>query len=246
MGVSYKKHKNVTLVSFPKTGRTWLRLMLGKLIGTNPSNLFDLPYIHITHDNDPHEKTTDEIKFNNAHKDNRVIFLIRDPRDVVVSLYFHKTKRQLLDVGDIDSYIRSDKGSLRSLIKFYNVWAENTPKDFLMISYEDLHLDGVGTLRRVAEFIGLNPTNEELANAVDFSSFENMRMYEKRGDLNDEIWGCHVLTPKDFNDLESYKTRRGKVGGYTDYLDKLTCTYMNELIENLDDSYNIFKSRMFL
>ncbi len=54
----------------------------------------DVPKIIVTHDNDPHWKKPDELELSkNKYKNTKVIFLARDPRDVVVSAYFEQKKR---------------------------------------------------------------------------------------------------------------------------------------------------------
>jgi hypothetical protein len=47
------------------------------------------------------------------------------------------------------------------------------------------------------------------------------------------------LKPGDKNDPESYKTRRGKVGGYIDYLSSEEIEYLNQKMKtSLSDIYN--------
>lgn len=91
----------------------------------------------------------------------KVIFLVRDLRDVVVFVYFEQKKRVLFWLegfkkelyfqkykerikvydGDLFIFIYEEIGSLDFLIKFYNIWVENRYlfKYFLLICYEDLY-----------------------------------------------------------------------------------------------------------
>jgi hypothetical protein len=90
-------------------------------------------------------------------------------------------------------------------------------------------------LRRVLHFIGIKDVQENtIKKAVEFASFENMR--------NMEITNTSPkskLKPGDKNDPESYKTRRGKVGGYIDYLSSEEIEYLNQKMKtSLSDIYN--------
>jgi hypothetical protein len=70
---------------------------------------------------------------------------------------------------------------------------------------------------------------------VDYASFENMRKIEKN---NDPTAGSRRLMPKDLNNPESFKVRRGKVGGYRDYFSDEELAVINEYItSNLAPSY---------
>ncbi len=49
--------------------------------------------------------------------------------------------------------------------------------------------------------------------ALEFSRFENMQKLEAAG-----AFDSNILHPGDVRDPESFKVRRGKVGGYREYL----------------------------
>ena len=51
-------------------------------------------------------------------------------------------------------------------------------------------------------------------------------------DLNTE-----ALRPKDAADPDSYKVRRGKVGGFADYLAASDIEYLNRIVATLDPRY---------
>jgi hypothetical protein len=132
------------LISFPKCGRTWLRLMMGKALAVHggiDASLNDMlalkpitrqvagvPEIHVNHESRPHEKRASELSADKREfRHKRVILLIRDVRDVMVSMYFQNTRRasdQNLpqdSLKDIDAFVRSEIGSLESFLTFYRV-----------------------------------------------------------------------------------------------------------------------------
>ena len=65
--------------------------------------------------------------------------------------------------------------------------------------------------------------------ALEFSEFENMRKLEAAGAFDSKI-----LQARDPADPESFKVRRGKVGGYTDYLATEDRQYATGALAKLD------------
>ena len=94
----------VYIISFPKSGRTWLRMLLGKAVCRKyglDENLMVNTYkltgaagispVIFTHDDSSikHGHRHDRLETDKSrYRNQKVIFLIRDPRDVIVSCYF--------------------------------------------------------------------------------------------------------------------------------------------------------------
>ena len=72
-----------------------------------------------------------------------------------------------------------------------------------------MRADPHATLRRVAEFVDGPFTEEEIAAAVEFAAFDNLQAKERAG-----FFPNFRLQPGDVRDPQSFKVRRGKVGGY--------------------------------
>lgn len=255
------------LLSYPKCGRTWLTLQIGRAIeqhfGLESPDLLklsamtegraDLPQIRVTHDSAPHRKRPHELPaLKKKFAGRKVIFMVRDPRDVIVSYYFHKTRREKPRTfwffqrrrrethgpftGTISEFLRFDIGGFDTLLRYYNLWAESRSltADFLLVRYEDMHEDAERELRRVLDFLGLAEiTDDEAREAVAFAAFDNMRKMEAS-----EGTGSYKLKPADPSDDESFKVRKGKVGGYVDYLSDDDIAYLNRRMgETLSDIY---------
>jgi hypothetical protein len=253
------------VISYPKSGRTWLRTLLGKVLQEHfeldledPSLLLEIdklcqldgriPCIRLTHDDRPHFKRPEDLSTDKTrYRRSKVIFLVRDPRDIVVSNYFEYIKRgakyNAADPEyqeDLSSYLHYEIGSLETLIRFYNIWGQNrhVPLGFLLVSYEDLHRNTAKELRRVLDFLGLDEVRDEVVDqAVEFGRFDNMHRLETQGVIQ-----SFRLRPGDANDPESYKTRRGKVGGYVDYLDSDDIDCLNRRMDTELDSYYGYNS----
>jgi hypothetical protein len=257
------------LISFPKCGRTWLRLMMGyslvrqfglENISLDKAMEFkylaaqhpDIPKIIVTHDDEPFWKTPDELVTSKAkYKNSKVIFLARDPRDVVVSSYFEKKKRGFIYSaeqrqkafngmesygGELSDYISESIGSFDTIIKFYNIWAKNrhNVEDFLLVRYEDIHANPQKELQRTLEFLGIVGVSQEILDeAVELAAFDKLHQMEKSGTFD-----SYRLKTLDKKDKESYKTRKGKVGGYVEYLTQPEIEYLTDRMkENLSEIY---------
>lgn len=214
---------NIAVVSFPKAGRTWLRVMLDMC---NVSAVY-------THDQSAHrlaipfgDLSADKAEF----RENRVIFLVRDPRDVAVSGYFQATKRIGAYNGSISDFVRSPKHGVEKSITFNKGWfsCKSVPENFLLLEYEKMRKDPVAELRRVLAFSKARLSDRAIAIAVERASFKNMQAQEKSSALTKKYG--HVLSPGDVNDVESFKVRRGKVGGYSDYLSQEDQAYCAEVL----------------
>src|SRR3546814_14969570 len=56
--------------------------------------------------------------------DRPIIFLIRDPRDIMVSAYFHATRHKRRFGGTIGAFLRDRRHGLPALISYWNGWAK--------------------------------------------------------------------------------------------------------------------------
>lgn len=158
----------------------------------------------------------------------RVLLLGRDLRDTIVSAFFQATRRVDVFEGTLSEFIRSDRFGVRKIVTFYDHWlfSRKVPEAFLFLRYESLHDDPKAALIRTLAFLGEHRVNHRaVASAVEFCAFENLRRAEQENRFGDEI-----LSPADGTDPESFKVRRGLVGGYTDYLSEADIAYIDEQI----------------
>ena len=166
----------------------------------------------------------------NALRHKPVLFLARNPIDIAVSWFFQFTKRQSkhkqelvnhfiehpIDrrtIGMWDFVRHSDIG-LPFLIDYLNTWKRNIGEleNAMIVRYEDLRSDTAETLKKVTVLIGEDFSDDEIAEAVSFGSFDNLRKLETSGFFR--RGGMRLVNA---NDPETFKVRRGKVGGYGDY-----------------------------
>ena len=242
----------IYVISFPKVGRTWLKMLICKYlceVNNLPEKLMlkfrtwnitkrcNLPRTVFRHDfsSNPikHYKSLSSNKsFYSQHK---VVLLTRDIKDTLVSCYFEFTNRTGRYKGSISEFIRDDYYGARKFLIFYKYWYESkhVPKDFLLIDYEELYEDAGKVLYDVLKFIGVDSIEQEtLQRAVNFSSFDNLRSMEETG-----LFDSERLSPGDIDDPESFKFRKGKVGGYKEYLSREDIEYIDNLVGEVGKGY---------
>jgi hypothetical protein len=192
-----------------------------------------IPNINVAHSDRPQAKCVTELESDSSHlRHKRIILLIRDVRDVLVSMYFQNKKRRKSKsrvpesyLTDVSTFVRCPIGSLDTFLRYYSIWAEqrHTFAQFVCVRYEDLHADPKHELRRVLGALAVDGVTEALlTDAVEFASFDNMRALETGSSVN-----RRMLQPRDASDSESFKTRRGKVGGFAEYLTEADIEYIS-------------------
>ena len=245
---------DVVVVSFGKSGRTWLRVLLSRFFqlrfGLGPSSFigFDnlhrkdsrIPKLFFTHDNYLRDFTGNRGDRRDFH-DRKTVLLVRHPADVAVS-QFHQWKFRMkphkknlnLYPGhgaevDVFSFLMDENAGLPKVIEFTNAWARELDRhpSLIVVRYEDLRADTAGQLGRVLDFMGQKATPAELADCVQFASVENMRQLEEKR----VFWlAGSRMRPGDKSNPESFKVRKAKVGGFRDYLDEAQVAQVERLI----------------
>lgn len=250
------------IISPPKCGRTWLRITLSGFFqahfGIPQGETLGYDNFHKMNTEVPRIRFTDDRYVSNYtgnrdsksdYYDKRVMLLIRDPRDVAVSNYhqwkntvnpykkrFHKLPADPEKVSIFDYAMNQDYGIPRT-VRFLNAWEKELEKtrSHLLVRYEAMRADPQGVLRDIVSFMGITASEQQIEHAVEYASFENMRKLESSNAPNA---GSRRLMPKDLNNSESFKVRRGKVGGYRDYFSSEELVRINEYIaSNLTTFY---------
>ena len=227
------------ILSIPKSGRTWLRAFLCAYFCRRFGLEFTLrpgryavpgfPRIVFSHDLFEHRTKGDwwdrirgkylvpRRELNRA----KIILLARDPRDCFVSLYLQLTRRDpnapvKLKQKTVSEMLRDEKFGMRAIVNAMNNWLnEFSQRDnFTLVRYESLRASPAEHFRDLLTVLGeSSPDANIFQEALEFSRFENMQKLEAA-----RAFDSNILRPGDVRDPESFKVRRGKVGGYREYL----------------------------
>lgn len=247
------------IISHTKSGRTWLRVMISYLYhlkyGTPPTELliFDnlhrinakIPRIFFTRDTrvPTFSRSTPYI---HVRQDKKTLFLVRDPRDVAVSFYFHicnrASDRELGRKGisrkakklTMYDFVADQALGVPRVIEHFNRWhREMKSMDHaLLIKYEDMKTEPVKSLSQAMDLVDPNFSTEDIEQAVEFASFENLARKEQDG-----YFSSGRLTAADPSDEGTRKVRRGKIGGYRDYFSDEQIRHLDELVQTQLDSF---------
>jgi hypothetical protein len=242
----------VYVVGFPKTGNTWYSFMLRRLL-MKTYNLSDtelpkvllhclwswqcwralptgIPVIHTTHNLPGFWDGADDSipQYLPPFKNKKVILLIRDPKDTLVSLYYHNVYRRVPPVfqGKPPDMVHDNRYGLDAFVSYYQQWYHYKSRlaDLLLVRYEDHRANPAQIVRDTAAFLGVTGLTEALLeDIVHFSSFENMKQMQQSGKSNLYPGGSH-------SSQKGVKTRKGKVGGYKHVLDAETVRYIDQVV----------------
>ena len=230
---------DAVILSIPKSGRTWLRAFLcayfcrrfGLEFTLRPGRyaLSGFPRIVFSHDLFEHRTKGDRWdrirgkylvprrEFSRA----KIILLARDPRDCFVSLYLQLTRRDpnapvRFKQKSVSEMLRDEKFGMRAIVNAMNDWLNefSQRENFTLVRYEALRASPAEHFRDLLSVLGEpSPDANIFQEALEFSQFENMQKLEAAG-----AFDSNSLHPGDVRDPESFKVRRGKVGGYREYL----------------------------
>jgi Sulfotransferase domain len=243
------------VISIPKSGRTWIRTFFcayfcklrGHEFTLQPERYADpaIPRIVYSHDRFEHRTKGDRWdrlrgKYLIPRKELRrasVVLLARDPRDTFVSLYLQITRRdpgtrEQFAASSISQLLRDRRFGIGAIVETMNDWLREFSRwrDFLLVRYESLRAGPAEQFRILLARLGeTTPDMSIFQAALDFSEFENMRKLEAAGAFDSKI-----LQARDVADPESFKVRRGKIGGYKDYLAAEDRQYAAGILSRLD------------
>jgi hypothetical protein len=136
----------------------------------------------------------------------RVVYLLRDGRDVMVS-YFHHLVALKGEGIDFSALVQSGQDLFPcKWHKHVEAWLANPYQaQMLVIKYEDLKAQTAHELQRFCQFANLERSAAFLREVAEGSAFEKMRDKEIKAGVGDPQW------PKD-----KLFRRRGAVGSYKD------------------------------
>jgi hypothetical protein len=247
------KSQDAFLASFPRSGSTWLRFMLYEVLSGEDAGFrkieHRLPEIHRHRGSQPilsgggrliktHENYRSDYK--------RAVLLVRDVRDVFLSVYNSFIALDLttfVSKGDIDSFLLS---FLEGKVIHTGSWQQHTQSwlesplakngNLLIVRYEDLRKNPEQKVQELLQFVGINPDVRVIRRAIENNTLQQMRAKEdkaKKAGEHSILLGSRT----DALDETSRFVRKGAVGGWreklTDAQVKIFEQYAGDALEAL-------------
>jgi hypothetical protein len=241
----HMRSANVFVVSVPKCGRSWLRAFLaaydGFARGSLPARDLEATEralgVLFAHDRWEHAAAPWRVLAlggclipEERRRRAKVVLLARDPRDAVVSLYFQLSRRSGWFTGPLEEMLRHPLFGVRALVDVMNGWAgEWRGRQPLLVRYEDLVENPQARFRDFLRFAFGAVDDDPLRRATEFCSFPRLQELELEGYFTSD-----VLRSAPADDPESRKVRRGKIGGFHDYLSGTSLEFVNREVARLE------------
>lgn len=231
------RENDVWIVGYPRSGMTWIQeiVFLVQTLDFEGSRQIDcderIPYLEFPTSTlaDLSERSSPRIiKTHLPLKllptqiqtiQPKIVYIARNPKDVVVS-YFHlvssiqsltRYKGKLEDF--VDSFLADRVPYSPWSVHVLDFWEIKDQPNVLFLTYEDLHKDLEGSIRKVAAFLEKELKNEDVQKIAKHCSFDEMK-------INPSV-NHQWLTDRQFRDSKKAEfLRKGKVGDWKKYLSK--------------------------
>ena len=184
---------DVYLVSFPKSGVTWMSFLVANVNialsgGDRPATFYNIhqyvPDIQQSRELGPPLLPRPGFRFIKSHAllnpgYCQVLYVVRDPADALVS-YHHFLRGQGAFDGSLSELVRSPRHGIARWVEHVDGWIARSPASlrFMMTRYEDLLRDPAAELAGIYRQLGFDVPPDVLARAVEASSFDSMRRQE--------------------------------------------------------------------
>ena len=185
---------DIFIVSYPRSGNTWTRFLIGNLLFQEESMTFSnienkVPDIYQNHDYQLLKIPRRRCLKSHEYFDPRyktIIYIVRNPKDVVISYYYYCLKVKIFQENyNIEQFITQ---FITGELDTFGSWGENVGswlgarennQDFLLIRYEDLLSFPQQTLRKISLHLQIDCNENVINRALELSSFERMQKLEK-------------------------------------------------------------------
>lgn len=188
---------DIFLVGYFRSGSTWSRFLFGNFIHQEEPVTFAnierlLPDIYSL----PDRVLRNSLRVMKSHecfdpRYPRVIYIVRDPRDVAVSFYFYNLKVRIIPEGySLDEFVtRFIAANVVPYADRVGCWQDHVlswvrlrqgKPGFTLVRYEDLLADPTKELTRLAPVLGIDPTPARVGRAVRLSSASHMQSLERK------------------------------------------------------------------
>jgi len=221
------------VLSFPKSGRTWVRAVLSKYFSKkyglpvdlefdNNKGYFSRPcFSHNFFDVYRYIERPVELLSQDIFLKKPLVVLIRDPRDVCASYFHHIKSRDHLWCGSavqfaLDSVYGIDR-QIRFVRKLLDLYIQH-PGPKLLLSYENLRQNPVASFQALLEIMDRSLVDTNLLReAIEDCDFKKMQQEEVYLSTKGGVKKWSRIGVADWDgSSNALKVRRGAIGGFYD------------------------------
>jgi Sulfotransferase domain len=185
---------DVFLVSYPRSGNTWLRFLVANVLqpeeqATFPTITRLVPDIYDEPDRSLRRRPSPRVLKSHEPYDpryGRVVYLVRHPADVAVSYYHYLIKMRTIGEGyDVQRFVEA---FIAGRLDEFGTWGDHVARwldarggdaEFVFLRYEDLLADPERALRRVLGLLGRASGDDGVRTAIERSSADELRRLER-------------------------------------------------------------------
>ena len=234
------RKSDIWVVTFPKSGTTWTQEMVWQIINKCDfeagKQLLDIRFPHLelktlgqgTNTLEQLDEAVDP-RFIKTHlplsflpsnllETAKVIYVARDPRDVMTSYFHHHRLIKSLDyIGDLPTFARRFiKNQVRTGPYFQHVeeaWTLKDNPNMLFLFYEEMKKDLKSVIRQVCDFLSCSLSEIEIEKLLDHLDIKNFR--------NNPAVNCEDQQKSNAFSKDGSFIRKGKVGGWREEIRNL-------------------------
>jgi len=243
-GILGLRSEDVWFPSYPKAGNTWLRFILCNIISQSELNGAPvdfhsvgeimsalgrhnllLPWRH--HTLPRFIKTHQPYRPLLFARPQRIVYLVRDPRDVMVSFYhYEKAKSRKPYNGEFADFLRDQQFGLARCLHHYRSWR---PYITYLLRYEELKANPLLALKQTFKAIDVQIHDSILSTAIENSSLQKIQELQKANGIP----GGERFTN------QFVFARQGKPGGWVEYFSSTDLQYYRDMVQRFQfDLYN--------
>jgi len=159
--------EDVALASFPRSGNTWLRLLLEDCTGLKTGSIYRNDGVHER----SHRGVVIKTHSRDSFKYRKAIHLIRNPYDSIYSFYEFRNKYYKEENVTWEGHVRYSAKLLRN---HWNHWSRSSCPT-LLLKYEELKGNENESLRRVLNYLEFDISDQKIRMSIDNNNIEILK-----------------------------------------------------------------------